>query len=264
MKKSTLKEIEKAGNNTDTVVGHLTKGEVIIPVQLFEVPEVKKMLKSAFADYGISLNEFIVGNPENKINLETGYPEFNFFQKAFNWAGNTVRRALGISDGKKEKEKAKQAEKKAAEDRAKQEKEMRDRIDAQARDLAQQKADAQTKQFTEEQERLQKAKEEERKRMAEAETRGAQTAASVANQNATSFQPSAITNPATNLASQSIGAKQQAASTAGYSVPTTTSATNFGPSAAVAAALNEETGGKNAPVNQFKMPNTTGLTFGGA
>lgn len=259
MKKSTLKEIEKAGTDTDTIVGHLTKGEVIIPKQLFEVPEVKKMLKSAFTDYGISLNEFIVGSPENKTNLETGYPEF-FFNKIVNWG----KKVLGIPDGKKEAEKAKKAEKAAAEDRAKAEQEMRDRVDAQARDLAQQKADAQTKQFTDEQTRLANAKEEEKKRMAEAETRGAQTAASVANQNAASFQPSAITNPATNLASQSIGAKQQAASNAGYSVPTTTSATNLGPSAAVAAALNEESGGKNTPVNQFKMPSTTGLTFGGA
>jgi hypothetical protein len=84
-----LKEIEKAGRGTDDVVGHLTVGEIVIPVQLAEIPEVKKTIKAIFREYGVSLNEFTVGNPENKINPETGYPEF-FFKKIFKAIKNVV------------------------------------------------------------------------------------------------------------------------------------------------------------------------------
>lgn len=75
-------EIEDAGRGTDTVMGHLSLGEVVIPRVMLDDPQVMEMLQAVFAQYETDINEFTVGHEANKINPETGYPEF-FFKKLF-------------------------------------------------------------------------------------------------------------------------------------------------------------------------------------
>lgn len=65
------------GRGGDTVVGHLTRGEVVVPRQLINrSPELRDMLKAAFKANGGSMDEFTVGHEMNKINPKTKQPEF--------------------------------------------------------------------------------------------------------------------------------------------------------------------------------------------
>ena len=67
---------EDMGRSTDTVLGHLSLGEVVIPRALLDDPQALEMLQALFAEYEMDMAEFTVGDPANKINPETGYPEF--------------------------------------------------------------------------------------------------------------------------------------------------------------------------------------------
>lgn len=82
MQEQMQEQPEEAGRGTDTVMGHLSLGEVVIPRAMLDDPEVMQMLQQMFAAYEVDINEFTVGHEANKINPETGYPEF-FFKKLF-------------------------------------------------------------------------------------------------------------------------------------------------------------------------------------
>lgn len=71
---------EDAGRGTDTVIAHMSLGEVVIPREFFDDPDVMQMLQALFQQNGADMAEFTVGDPANKINPETGYPEFGFFK----------------------------------------------------------------------------------------------------------------------------------------------------------------------------------------
>jgi len=71
---------EEMGRGTDTVLAHLSLGEVVIPRSFLDDPQVMEMLQALFEQGGANMAEFTVGDPANKINPETGYPEF-FFKK---------------------------------------------------------------------------------------------------------------------------------------------------------------------------------------
>lgn len=78
-----LEQLPEMGRSTDTVLGHLSLGEIVIPRALLDDPEVMQTLQAIFDTYQTNMAEFIVGDPANKINPETGYPEF-FFKKIKN------------------------------------------------------------------------------------------------------------------------------------------------------------------------------------
>lgn len=73
MKKMT---IEKKGRGGDNVVGHLTKGELVLPKEFLESAKLRKALEAAFEAAETDMDAYIVGNKKNSINPETGYPEF--------------------------------------------------------------------------------------------------------------------------------------------------------------------------------------------
>ncbi len=75
-----MQQQAEAGRATDTVLGHLSLGEVVIPRALLDDPQVMQILQQIFEANGANLAEFTVGDPANKINPETGHPEF-FFKK---------------------------------------------------------------------------------------------------------------------------------------------------------------------------------------
>lgn len=76
-------DIAEAGRGTDTLVAHLSLGEVVIPRALLDDPTVLGALKQIFAAAELDMNEFTVGHEANKINPETGYPEFFKLKKLF-------------------------------------------------------------------------------------------------------------------------------------------------------------------------------------
>ena len=89
---------EDAGRGTDTVMAHLSLGEVVIPRSFLDDPQVLEMLQALFAQNQADLAEFTVGDPANKINPETGYPEF-FFKKAFKFLAKAAPIAAAFIPG---------------------------------------------------------------------------------------------------------------------------------------------------------------------
>jgi len=94
MDEEMLGKIEDAGRDTDTVVGHLTAGEIVIPAQIASQPETQKVLKAIFDANRVNMDEFTVGHPTNKTNPETGYPEF-FLKKAWKATTGVVKDVVG-------------------------------------------------------------------------------------------------------------------------------------------------------------------------
>lgn len=77
MKQEQMMQQEaEMGRATDTVLGHLSLGEVVIPRAFLDDPEVMQVLQMMFEAAGANMAEFTVGDPANKINPETGHPEF--------------------------------------------------------------------------------------------------------------------------------------------------------------------------------------------
>ena len=69
---------EDAGRGGDTVMAHLSLGELVIPRAFLDDPQVMEMMQALFQDAGANINQYMVGDPANSINPETGYPEFGF------------------------------------------------------------------------------------------------------------------------------------------------------------------------------------------
>jgi hypothetical protein len=72
----TIEQAEDEGRGGDTVVGHLTLGEVVIPKEIAESPKVAKMLQEVFDKAELDIAQYTVGDPANSMNPETNQPEF--------------------------------------------------------------------------------------------------------------------------------------------------------------------------------------------
>tara|TARA_R100001015_G_C4617856_1_gene174237 strand:+ start:505 stop:1260 length:756 start_codon:yes stop_codon:yes gene_type:complete len=68
----------KKGQATDTVLAHLTAGEIVIPVEMLQSKKDLAIVTKLFERMGVNINEFTVGHEDNKMNPETGHPEFFF------------------------------------------------------------------------------------------------------------------------------------------------------------------------------------------
>jgi len=53
-------DLAEAGRGTDTVMGHLSLGEVVIPRAFLDDPEVLQYIKGIFESNGADLAEFTV------------------------------------------------------------------------------------------------------------------------------------------------------------------------------------------------------------
>lgn len=74
---------EQEGRGGDTVMAHLSLGELVIPRAFLDDPDVMQAMQDLFKQAGANINQYIVGDPANSINPETGYPEFGFFKSIF-------------------------------------------------------------------------------------------------------------------------------------------------------------------------------------
>lgn len=83
MEDDDVMEQAKKGRGGDTVMAHLTLGEMVLPAPMVADPEVQQVLGALFQAYGANPNEFTVGDPANKINPETGEMEFGWLSKIF-------------------------------------------------------------------------------------------------------------------------------------------------------------------------------------
>lgn len=68
---------EQTGRGGDSVLAHLTPGEIVIPIDA-QTETLIVAIRDAFEQVGANPREFVVGDSENKINSQTGNPEFFF------------------------------------------------------------------------------------------------------------------------------------------------------------------------------------------
>lgn len=96
MAKNYKKPPADAGRNGDTVLGHLTRGEMVIPVALLDADDgyLRQMLSGMMQEMDINPAQFTVGDKANKINPETGYPEFGWFKKIVKSVKNVVKKVV--------------------------------------------------------------------------------------------------------------------------------------------------------------------------
>ena len=74
-----MQNMERYGRNGDTMMGHLTPGETVVPQQVLQQnPQVARGLGRAFQDVGADPTRYVVGSGQNSINPMTGEPEFFF------------------------------------------------------------------------------------------------------------------------------------------------------------------------------------------
>jgi len=72
-----MQNMERYGRNGDTMMGHLTPGETVVPQQVLQQnPQIARGLGRAFQDAGADPTRYVVGSGSNSINPMTGEPEF--------------------------------------------------------------------------------------------------------------------------------------------------------------------------------------------
>ena len=70
-------KLAKMGRKGDIYIAHLSEGETVVPLGVFDQnPEAKELLFKSIRELGFEPEKFIVGNELNSINPETGLPEF--------------------------------------------------------------------------------------------------------------------------------------------------------------------------------------------
>lgn len=86
-------EMADMGRNGDTVLGHLSRGEMVVPNELLDADDgaLRKILAGVMKEVGINPNQFTVGHEDNKINPATGLPEFGWLKKAFKAVKSVVK-----------------------------------------------------------------------------------------------------------------------------------------------------------------------------
>jgi len=111
MQQMPMDDMADAGRATDSVMGHLSLGELVIPRAMLDDPQVMQTMQQLFQAYGADINEFTVGHEANKINPETGYPEFFSLRRIFrrvasvalpiigNYFGGPIGAAIGGAAG---------------------------------------------------------------------------------------------------------------------------------------------------------------------
>lgn len=80
----------------ENLQAHLTSGELVVPPGVLQrTPGLFEALEELFTELGINFNEFVVGHPDNKINPETGLPEFwGFIRKIIRKVTKPIKKVI--------------------------------------------------------------------------------------------------------------------------------------------------------------------------
>lgn len=89
--------VESRGRGRDTMLGHLTPGDMVIPRDAWmEDPGILQRVKKVMDNSGMDYRTHMVGSGMENINPETGQPEFNFFSNIFK-PKNLIRIAATVA-----------------------------------------------------------------------------------------------------------------------------------------------------------------------
>lgn len=89
----TPQEMAQQGRFGDSMVAHLTPGEIEVPPQV-QTPRVLAVLRQAFQKIGVPPSQFMAGSPAQKVNPSTGAPEFNLLGSILPILGDAVGAVL--------------------------------------------------------------------------------------------------------------------------------------------------------------------------
>ena len=73
--------VQQAGTGEDTVLAHLSPGEIVLPAQFMEDEQLESMIEAKFTESGIDPREAVAGIGIASLNQMTGLEEFGFFKK---------------------------------------------------------------------------------------------------------------------------------------------------------------------------------------
>lgn len=76
-KQQVPQQLAQQGRNGDSMIAHLTPGEMMVPPQV-QTHKVLATLDKAFKSKHISPQQFTAGSPQSSTNPKTGVPEYNF------------------------------------------------------------------------------------------------------------------------------------------------------------------------------------------
>jgi len=93
---------EQAGRGGDTLLAHVTPGEVVVPMELIGNEIAMRKLRSLFEKHDVDMDQYTVGHESNSINPETGNPEFG-------WLSKQWKSSVGRLTGQKTKQKISKA-----------------------------------------------------------------------------------------------------------------------------------------------------------
>lgn len=91
-------EQERMGRFGDSIIAHLTPGELTIPVQL-QSPAVLKAVKEEFARVKVDPSKFVAGSPNGSRNPATGNQEFSLWAPLLGALGGIVGTAIAPGIG---------------------------------------------------------------------------------------------------------------------------------------------------------------------
>lgn len=91
-----VQSISSKGRGEDSLSGHLSPGDIILPKEIHN-PELLKAVHKHFAQHGASADQYTAGHKENSINPETGMPEFSFLKKLFHNPITKILTDVGLS-----------------------------------------------------------------------------------------------------------------------------------------------------------------------
>jgi len=73
--------VQQAGTGEDTLLAHLAPGEVVLPPEFLDDPELEGLIEQKFKESGIDPAQAIAGVGIASLNEMTGLEEFGFFKK---------------------------------------------------------------------------------------------------------------------------------------------------------------------------------------
>lgn len=80
--------LRTAGRRGDSVLAHLTPGEVVVPVSVLRaVPGLGDLLAESFTRANLDLGRYTVGGPDDSVNPATGLPEYYDEEPGDTWGG---------------------------------------------------------------------------------------------------------------------------------------------------------------------------------
>ena len=74
--RESVRALAAAGRGGDTMIGHLTPGELVVPRGILAAPGVREAIQGWYANAGLDMDRFVVGGKGDSINPRTGMREF--------------------------------------------------------------------------------------------------------------------------------------------------------------------------------------------